>query len=63
MLNWVLITDPKKPGSISFALFDSSAKEHALRENLDRQGLIGSESRPIEATGEFWRIRDYINRK
>jgi hypothetical protein len=63
MLNWIILSDPKKPGSFSHALVQNKQQERMLRNNAAQQGLISGPSRPIHPTDDFWRFQNCINRK
>jgi hypothetical protein len=62
MLNWFLISDPKKPGSMSFALVQNEEQEKTLRDNVAQQNLICGPTRPVGPTDAFWRFQDLIRR-
>jgi len=64
MLKSILISDPKMPSSMpSHAIIQNDEQERTLRAKLSSQGLIGSEAREIKPTEDFWRFRDYMNRR
>lgn len=63
MLNWVLVSNPDKPGSILVALVQDKKAEQTLRNNAVQQNLICGPTHTIEPTNDFWRFKDFINRK
>jgi len=63
MLSFLFVSNPEKPGSISFALFRNKEEEQALRNNAAQQNLICGPTHAIEPTDDFWKFRDWINRK
>jgi hypothetical protein len=63
MLNWIIVSDPKRPGSMSHALVQNEQQERVLRNNAAQQGLVSGPSRPINPTDGFWRFHKLINCK
>jgi hypothetical protein len=62
MINWYLVSDPKKPGSMSIAFTQSEAQEQTLRGNVAQQSLICGPARPVEPTDAFWRFQDLMRK-
>jgi hypothetical protein len=63
MLNWIILSDPKKPGSMSHALVPNREQERELRNAASQKGLISGPSRPIDPTDDFWRFQKYMSGK
>jgi hypothetical protein len=62
MLSWLLISDPNKPGSMSFALVHDEEQEKSLRDNVAKQNLICGPARRVEQTDAFWKFQDSIRK-
>jgi hypothetical protein len=53
MLRKILISDPRVPGSYSYALATTDAVEAAVRKNAAAQDLLAGKATPIEPDHQF----------